>query len=250
LPKLSVVAMTGNRTSTLDLAACRARGILVVHTESNPPIAPAELAFALILACARSLARGHANVVAGKWQEGMPMGMPLAGKRLGIVGLGKLGSRVARYGKAFDMDVVAWSANLTDDAAAAQGVARVDRHTLFETSDAVSVHYALSERSRGVVGAADLEVMKPGAIFVNTSRGPLVDEAALISVLRRGRITAGLDVFDTEPLPTDHPLTMLPNVVLAPHLGYVVEDTMRGFYTQSVENLLAWLDGAPIRTVG
>ena len=240
--------MTGNRTSTLDLAACKARGIVVVHTESNPPIAPAELAFALILACARSLTRGHAKSsreVAGRH----PMGMPLDGKRLGIVGLGKLGSRVARYGKAFDMNVVAWSANLTDENAAAQGVARVDKQTLFERSDVVSVHYGLSDRSRGIIGAAELEAMRPGAIFVNTSRGPLVDETALVAALQRGRISAGLDVFDIEPLPANHPFATLPNVVLTPHLGYVVEGTMRRFYTQSVENLLAWLDGTPIRVV-
>ena len=249
LPRLRVVAMTGNRTSTLDLAACKARGILVLHTESNPPIAPAELAFALILACARSIPRGHANVVAGQWQAGIPLGVPLDGKRLGIVGLGKLGSRVAGYGKAFNMDVVAWSSNLGDEKAAAQGVTRVDKRRLFETSDAISVHYGLSERSRGIIGAAELEAMKPGAIFVNTSRGPLVDEAALVSVLTRGRITAGLDVYDIEPLPPGHPFTTLPNVVLTPHLGYVVEDTMRRFYGQSVENLRAWLDGAPIRIV-
>ena len=175
--------------------------------------------------------------------------MPLDGKRLGIVGLGKLGSRLARYGKAFDMNVVAWSANLTDENAAAQGVARVDKQTLFETSDVVSVHYGLSDRSRGIIGAAEIEAMRPGAIFVNTSRGPLVDETALVSALQRGRISAGLDVFDIEPLPANHPFATLPNVVLTPHLGYVVEGTMRRFYTQSVENLLAWLDGTPIRVV-
>ena len=177
------------------------------------------------------------------------MGIPLDGKRLGIVGLGKLGSKVARYGKAFNMDVVAWSANLTDEKAAEHGVARVDKRTLFETSDAISVHYGLSDRSRGIIGAAELEAMKPGAIFVNTSRGPLVDEAALIAALRSGRIIAGLDVFDIEPLPAGHPFTTLPNVVLTPHLGYVVADTMKRFYTQSVENLLAFLDGVPIRVV-
>jgi phosphoglycerate dehydrogenase-like enzyme len=249
LPNLKAVAMTGNRTSTLDLAACKARGILVTHTESNPPIAPAELAFALILACARSLPQGHANVVAGRWQDGIPMGIPLDGKRLGIVGLGKLGSKVARYGKAFNMDVVAWSTNLTDEKAAEHGATRVDKRTLFETSDAISVHYGLSDRSRGLIGAPELDAMKPGSIFVNTSRGPLVDEAALVAALRSGRIIAGLDVFDIEPLPAGHPFTTLRNVVLTPHLGYVVADTMKRFYTQSVENILAYLDGTPIRVV-
>ena len=249
LPNLRMVAMTGHRTSTLDLAACKARGIVVVHTDSNPPVAPAELAFALILACARSLPLGHANVVAGRWQQGIPMGMPLDGKRLGVVGLGKLGARLAGYARAFNMDVVAWSANLTDEKAAAHGVRRVGKLELFETSDVISIHYGLSDRSRGIVGAAELQAMKAGAILVNTSRGPLVDEAALIDVLRSGRIGAGLDVYDIEPLPAGHPFTTMRNVVLTPHLGYVVEETMRRFYTQSVENILAYLDGAPIRVV-
>ena len=249
LPNLRMVAMTGHRTSTLDLAACKARGIVVVHTDSNPPVAPAELAFALILACARSLPLGHANVVAGRWQQGIPMGMPLDGKRLGVVGLGKLGARLAGYARAFNMDVVAWSANLTDEKAAAHGVRRVGKLELFETSDVISIHYGLSDRSRGIVGAAELQAMKAGAILVNTSRGPLVDEAALIDVLRSGRIGAGLDVYDIEPLPAGHPFTTMRNVVLTPHLGYVVEETMRRFYTQSVANILAYLDGAPIRVV-
>ena len=247
LPNLSLLAMTGNRTSTLDLAACTEIGIVVSHTESNPSSAPAELAFALILACARALPQGHDNVVHGRWEDGLPMGIPLEGKRLGIVGLGKLGSKVARYGQAFGMDVVAWSTNLTDEKAAAQNVRRVDKHELFATSDAVSVHLTLSARSRGIIAAAELDAMKPGAIFVNTSRGPLVDEAALLAALRAGRITAGLDVFDIEPLPAGHPLTTLRNVVLTPHLGYVVADSMRRFYRESVENILAYLDGAPMR---
>ena len=225
LPNLRMIAMTGNRTSTLDLAACKARGIVVVHTDSGPPVAPAELAFALILACARSVVRGHDNVVSGRWQEGIPMGMPLDGKRLGVVGLGKLGARVAGYARAFNMDVVAWSANLTDEKAAAHGVRRVDKVELFESSDVISVHYGLSERSRGIVGAAELQAMKAGAIFVNTSRGPLVDEAALIDVLRSGRITAGLDVYDIEPPPADWPLFDAPNVVVSPHLAGATRQT-------------------------
>jgi len=144
---------------------------------------------------------------------------------------------------------VAWSANLTDEKAAAHGVRRVGKLELFETSDVISIHYGLSDRSRGIVGAAELQAMKAGAILVNTSRGPLVDEAALIDVLRSGRIGAGLDVYDIEPLPAGHPFTTMRNVVLTPHLGYVVEETMRRFYTQSVANILAYLDGAPIRVV-
>lgn len=247
LPNLKLVAMTGHRTTTLDIAACTERGIVVSHTTANPSSAPAELAFALILACARALPRGDANVRSGAWEEGIPMGMPLEGRRLGIVGLGKLGAKVARYGLAFGMDVVAWSQNLTADAAAAQGVRRVDKAELFATSDAISVHVTLSDRSRGIVGPAEFASMKPGAIFVNTSRGPLADEAALLDALRSGRIVAGLDVFDVEPLPPGHPFATLPNVVLTPHLGYVVADTMALFYRDSVANIAAFLDGAPIR---
>lgn len=247
LPKLKLVAMTGHRTTTLDIDACTRRGIVVAHTTANPSSAPAELAFALILACARRLPQGDANVRRGAWEDGMPMGMPLEGRRLGIVGLGKLGTKVARYGLAFGMDVVAWSQNLTSDAAAAQGVRRVDKAELFATSDAISVHLALSDRSRGIVGAAEFALMKPGAIFVNTSRGPLSDETALLDALRAGRIVAGLDVFDVEPLPPGHPFTTLANVVLTPHLGYVVADTMALFYRDSVANVVAFLDGAPIR---
>ena len=249
LPNLRVIAMTGRRTSTLDLAACKARGILVVCTDSGTTVAPAELAFALILACARSVPQGHANVVAGRWQQDLPVGIPLEGKRLGLVGLGKIAVQVATYAKAFGMEVVAWSMNLTDEKAAAHGIARVDKRALFETCDVVSIHYGLSERSRGIVGAAEIEAMKPGAILVNTARGPLVDEAALIAALRRGRIVAGLDVYDVEPLPPGHPFMALRNVVLLPHMGYVIEDAMRRFYMQSVENILAYLDGAPIRVV-
>jgi len=249
LPNLRVVAMTGKRTSTLDLAACKARGILVVHTDSGSAVAPAELTFALILACARAVPQGHANVVAGRWQQGLPMGTLLEGKRLGLVGLGGIGARVAGYARAFGMEVVAWSANLTDEKASAHGAARVTKDELFATSDVVSIHYGLSERSRGIVGAPELDAMKEGAIFVNTSRGPLVDEAALIGALKRGRIVVGLDVYDVEPLPPGHPFTTLPNVVLMPHMGYVIESSMRRFYAMSVENIVAWLDGAPIRVV-
>lgn len=249
LPRLRMIAMTGLRTTTLDLVACTQRGIVVSNTTANPSSAPAELAFALILACARALPQAHVNVLRGAWEDGLPMGVPLEGKRLGIVGLGKLGSKVARYGQAFGMDVIAWSQNLTADAAAAKGVRRVDKGELFATADAVSVHLALSERSLGIIGRAEFALMKAGAIFVNTSRGPLADETALLDALRSGRLWAGLDVFDMEPLPPDHPLVRLPNVVLTPHLGYVVADTMERFYRDSVENVVAFLGGAPIRVV-
>ncbi len=247
LPRLKLVAMTGHRTTTLDIAACTRRGIVVSHTTPNPSSAPAELAFALILACARALPRAFANMAGGAWEEGLPLGIPLSGKRLGILGLGKLGAQVARYGAAFGMEVVAWSQNLTEEAALAHGARRVDKAELFATSDALSVHLALSERTRGIVGRGEIAALKPGAIFVNTSRGALVDEDALVEAIRAGRIVAGLDVFDVEPLPPDHPLRDLPNAVLTPHLGYVVADTMARFYGEAAENVLAFLRGAPIR---
>lgn len=247
LPRLALVALTGHRTSTLDIATCTRRGIVVSHGTANPSGAPAELAFALILACARALPRAFANMAGGAWEEGLPLGIPLEGRRLGIVGLGRLGARVARYGAAFGMDVVAWSQNLTAEAALAQGARRVDKAELFATADVVSVHLALSERTRGIVGAGEIAALKDGAIFVNTSRGALVDEAALVAAVRAGRIAAGLDVFDAEPLPPGHPLRGLPNAVLTPHLGYVVADTMARFYGEAAENVLAFLRGAPIR---
>ncbi|MFO1415285.1 MAG: D-2-hydroxyacid dehydrogenase family protein [Burkholderiales bacterium] len=249
LPNLKLIAMTGRRTSSLDLAACRARNIVVTYTESNPPTATAELTFALMLACVRALPQAHANVIAGRWQDGVPMGRTLEGRRLGVVGLGHIGGRVARYAQAFGMDVVAWSPNLTDEKAADHGVVRVDKHALFATSDVVSVHLGLSERTRGVIGAAEIDAMPPGAVFVNTSRGPLVDEPALLAALRAGHIRAGLDVYDVEPLPPGHPFTTLPNVVLTPHLGFVVRESMTRFYTQAVENIVAYLDGSPTRVV-
>ena len=250
LPRLKMIAMTGFRTSTLDAKACRARGITVCHTTNPNSYAAAELAVGLMLAGLRAIPAGDANMHRGGWQEGLPIGLPLHGKRLGIVGLGKLGTRVARVGKAFDMDVVAWSAELdalSDAEAARLEVRRVGKAELFSTSDVVSLHLVLSARSRHTVTRRELEAMKPGALLVNAARGPLVDEAALLDVLRQGRIRACFDVYDTEPLPADHPLRALPNVILTPHLGFVVADVYAHYYRESVENILAWLDGHPIR---
>ena len=192
LPHLRLIAMTGARAPTLDVAACTAAGVLVCNTGINTSAATAELAFALMLACARAIPRADAVMRAGGWHGGLPMGFALEGRRLGILGLGKLGSRVAAYGRAFGMDVVAWSQNLTDAAAEAQGVRRVEKRELFTDSDVVSLHLVLSERTRGIVGPAELAAMKLGAILVNTSRGPLVDEAALVAAVYGGRIRAGL----------------------------------------------------------
>jgi phosphoglycerate dehydrogenase-like enzyme len=249
LPALRLIALTGQRAPTLDIAACTARGILVCNTRMDSLAATAELAFALILACARALPRADAALRAGAWHEGVPLGTALAGKRLGIVGLGRIGSRVARYGQVFGMEVAAWSQNLTEAAAAGQGVRRVDKAELFEGSDVVSLHLVLSDRTRRIVDRSALSALRPGAILVNTARGPLIDEAALVEILRSGRISAGLDVFEREPLPARHPLRRLPNVVLTPHLGYAVKPVIEQIYRESVENITAFLDGRPIRVV-
>ncbi|POR48947.1 D-2-hydroxyacid dehydrogenase family protein [Bosea psychrotolerans] len=250
LPKLRLLALTGGRAQTLDLAACTAAGVIVSNTGGkHVGAATAELAFALILANARSLPQADALMRAGGWHEGLPLGDVVAGKRLGIVGLGKLGQRVARYAKAFDMEVVAWSQNLTAEAAAAAGVAYVGKDELFATSDVVSLHLVLSERTRGIVGAAELAAMKRGACLVNTARGPLIDEGALLEHLRKGAIRAALDVYDQEPLPRDHPLRSLPNVVLTPHQGYSAAPVLAEYYGESIENALAFLDGKPTRVM-
>jgi len=243
LPNLKLVSMTGARTTTLDIAACTRRGIPVSFTGGSPSHAAAEMAVALLLACARGLPRGDQAMRSGGWQEGVPMGMELDGRRLGIVGLGKLGARVARIGLALGMDVVAWSQNLTAERAAEHGVRRVEKDELFATSDAISVHLTLSPRTERIIGQGEIATMKPGAIFVNTARGPLVDEEALLQALKAGRIVAGLDVFDIEPLPADHPFRSLPNVVLAPHLGYVVASSFEHFFRESARNIARFLDG-------
>lgn len=249
LPALELVAMTGLRAPSLDLEACTRLGILVCNTGGNTTASTAELAFGLIQSCARTIPLADRVMRAGGWHAGVPLGTVLEGKTLGLVGLGKLGSRVAGYGRAFGMDVVAWSPNLTDERAAAGGAARVGKAELFARSDVVSLHLVLSAGTRRVVGAAELAAMKPGAILVNTSRGPLVDEAALVAALAADRIRAGLDVYDREPLPADHPFRQLPNLVMTPHLGYGAPDAFRQFYGDSLENILAWLDGAPVRAV-
>lgn len=247
LPKLKLLAMTGARAPTFDIPALTAAGVVVSTTGIDTTAATSELAFALIMASARTIPLADRVMREGGWHEGVPVGTVLSGKRLGLLGLGKLGQKVAGFGHAFGMEVVAWSQNL-DAAKAEEGGARlVGKAELFETSDVVSIHLVLSDRTRGIMGTAELAAMKDGAILVNTSRGPLVDEAALLAELERGRIRAGLDVFDREPLPADHPLRRLPNVVLTPHLGYGAAHVFRQFYGDSIENILAWLDGAPIR---
>lgn len=248
LPRLKMIALTGARAPSLDLVACAALGIHVSNTGSDHSNAStAELAFALVLACARDLPQADATMRKGGWHQGLRMGIPLAGKRMGIVGLGKLGKRVAGYATAFGMEVVAWSQNLTAEAAKASGVTLVSKQELFATADVVSIHLVLSPRSHHTIGAAEMEALKPGAILVNTSRGPLIERKALLARLAKGDIVAGLDVYDQEPPAPDDALRTLRNVVLTPHLGYSSHAVFRQLYGESVENILAFLDGKPIR---
>ena len=250
LPKLKLLALTGPRAQTLDLAACTAQGIVVSNTGGGQvAAATAEIAFGLLLASLRGIARADAVMRGGGWHDGVPLGETVAGKRVGIVGLGKLGGRVAGYAKAFGAEVVAWSQNLTEEAAAAAGVRRVSKEELFATSDIVSLHLVLSDRTRGIVGRQEITAMKPGALLINTARGPLIEAAALRERLEAGTLRAGLDVFDIEPLPAEHWLRALPNVVLTPHLGYSTAPVLAEYYGESVENVLAFLDGKPIRVM-
>jgi phosphoglycerate dehydrogenase-like enzyme len=251
LPKLRMLGITGASNRSLDLAACTARSVVVSNTtgNSNRESATAELALGLLLAAARAIPAADANIRSGRFQEGLPVGLSLAGKTMGIVGLGRLGSFMARYAKALAMNVLAWSPHLTAEKTLAAGVALVSKEELFSRSDAISIHLVLSPRSRGLIDAPHLARMKPGAILVNTSRGPIVDEAALLDAVRAGRIVAALDVYDQEPLPADHPLRSAPNTVMTPHLGYGVQETWKEFYRQSMENALSFLDGAPLRVV-
>ncbi|MCW6511892.1 D-2-hydroxyacid dehydrogenase family protein [Lichenifustis flavocetrariae] len=253
LPKLRMIGITGGANASLDMEACARRGITVCNTTDGRPAASwatAELALGLLIAAARAIPVADATMRAGGFQHGVPVGIGLAGKTLGILGLGRLGTRMARYGAALDMDVIAWSPNLTEEKAREAGARLVGKGDLMATSDAISIHMVLSPRSRCILGAEDIARFKHGAILINTSRGPLVDEAALVAAVQAGRIVAALDVFDKEPLPKDHPLRAEGSTVLTPHLGYGVAETWRDFYPKSVENALAFLDGTPIRVVG
>jgi phosphoglycerate dehydrogenase-like enzyme len=251
LPNLKFMVLTGARAASLDDKAATERGIPISTTPGGGSNAPtAELGWALLMMCARDLAKAERLARQGKWHDGIEQMIVLEGKRLGILGLGKLGSRAAHYGKAFGMDVVAWSQNLTPEKAAAGGARYVSKDELLATSDFVSIHLALSERTRGLIGAADLAKMKKTAILVNTSRGPIVDEAALIAALKSRTIMhAGLDVYDKEPMSADHPFTTLDNITLIPHLGYVVEESYRYFYEGTIKDIEAWLDGKPINVL-
>ncbi len=249
LPKLRMLGITGSYNRSLDTAACTAQGVVVCNTVGSnaSEAATAELALGLLLAAARAIPAADANMRKERFQEGLPVGIGLAGKTIGIIGLGRLGSHMARYCQALNMKVLAWSGNLTAEKTQATGATLVSKEELLSRSDAVSIHLVLSPRSRKVIGASDLALMKSGAILINTSRGPIVDEAALIEAVQAGRIIAALDVYDREPLPANHPLRNAPNTVLTPHLGYGVRETWTEFYGQSVENTLAFLDGKPCR---
>lgn len=248
LPNLRLLVTTGMRNAAIDLEAATERGVLVCGTSGGPESPPAELTWGLILALVRHIPREDAATRRGHW--GTAVGMSLENKVLGVLGLGRLGATVARAGVAFGMSVIAWSQNLTSERAAQCGAALVSRDELFSRSDVVSVHVQLSERTRGLVGAREIGLMKQTAYLVNTARGPIVDEAALVRALQTRAIAgAGLDVFDQEPLPSGHPLTQLDNTVLMPHAGYVTEDQYRIRYRDTVENVAAYLRGTPLRVL-
>jgi phosphoglycerate dehydrogenase-like enzyme len=248
LPDLRLLLTSGMRNAAIDLVAAKDRNVVVCGTES-PGSPTAELAWGLMLELTRRIGYENARLKTGAWWQST-LGVDLGGKTLGVIGLGKLGSKVAQVGRAFGMEVIAWSQNLTDEKARDAGATLVAKDDLFRMADFVSVHLQLSPRTRGLIGARELGLMKPTAYIVNTSRGPIIDEAALLDVLRAGRIAgAGLDVYDVEPLPLDHPLRKLDNAVLTPHLGYVTEDTYRHFYPQMVEDIRAWQAGKPQRVI-
>jgi phosphoglycerate dehydrogenase-like enzyme len=249
LPNLRLIAQTGMGAAHIDLAAAAERGIVVCGTRGDGTMAAeAELAWALILAAARQVPAADRSMRDGGWHQ--HVGMRLDGKVLGVIGLGNIGARVARIGAAFGMRVLAWSANLTRERCREVGVDYADKMELLATSDVITIHLKLGPRSTGLIAAAELAAMKRTAILVNTSRGPIVDEAALLAALQAGAIGgAALDVYDREPLPPDHPLRRAPRTVLTPHIGFVADDNYGVFYGQSVENIAAFLDGQPRRVI-
>jgi D-3-phosphoglycerate dehydrogenase len=248
LPDLRLLITSGARNASIDLDYAAERGITVCGTEAagHPT---AELAIGLMLELARKIGYENARMKAGvPWQS--TLGIELGGKTLGLLGFGKLGGKVGEIGKALGMKLIAWSQNLTEEKAKAGGATLVSKEDLFRQSDFLSIHLQLSARSRGLVTAKDLGLMKPTAFLINTSRGPIVDEPALLSILGQRKIAgAGLDTFDIEPLPMNHPLRGLDNTVLTPHLGYVSQEGYRVYYTQMVEDIKAWLAGNPVRVI-
>ncbi len=247
LPKLKLVVTAGMRNLGIDLAACREHGVLVCGTGSGSS-PTAELAWGLILALTRHIPEEDRSLRAGAWQK--TIGIGLKGKTLAVLGLGRLGTQVARVGLAFDMKVIAWSQNLTAEHAAEAGCTRVEKTDLFRMADVLTIHLLLSDRTRGIVGRDELALMKPTAFLVNTARAAIVDEQALVDALMNRTIAgAGLDVFEREPLPTDAPILRAPNTVLTPHLGYVTRETYDVYFPQALEDIEAWLAGKPIRVI-
>jgi phosphoglycerate dehydrogenase-like enzyme len=247
LPELRLLITTGGRNASFDVAAATELGIVVCGT-GGAGEGPTELTWGLIIGLLRQIPQEDQLTRQGKW--GATVGIGLKNKTIGLVGLGHIGSRVARVANAFDMNVIAWSQNLTAQRARECQATLVDKDTLFRDSDIVSIHVRLSDRTRGLVAARELGLMKPTAYLINISRGPIVDEAALIDALRRQAIAgAGIDTFDIEPLPSEHPILKLPNTVLTPHVGYVTEEGYRAFYSGVVEDIRAFASGEPIRVV-
>jgi phosphoglycerate dehydrogenase-like enzyme len=247
LPQLRLLVTTGMRNASVDAAYLHEHGIAYAGTEGGGN-GPVEVAWGLILALAKRLVVEDRAIRAGAWQLGLPRN--LSGATLGLAGLGRLGSAMIPPARAFGMDVIAWSENLTEARATEVGARRVDKAVLLRESDVLSIHLVLSSRTRGLFGAAELAAMKRSALLINTSRGPIVDEAALVAALRSQTIAgAGLDVYDEEPLPASHPLPTLENTVLAPHLGYVSEEGLRAMYGQAVEDIRGFVEGRPIRVI-
>ena len=247
LPKLKLLVTSGMRNRSIDLAAAKERGVTVCGTPAAG-VATAELTWGLIIGLLRHIPEEDRATRLGAWQH--TLGVGLSGKTMGIAGLGKLGSRVARVGLAFGMEVIAWSQNLTEDRCKEVGVSLVTKKELLARSDVLSIHLVLSDRTRGLIGAPELALMNPTAILVNTSRGPIVDEAALVDVLERTTIAgAGLDAFDTEPLPLDHPFRRLENTVITPHLGYVEEENYQAYFNGYVDAVRGYLEGKPVNVI-
>jgi phosphoglycerate dehydrogenase-like enzyme len=248
LPDLKLLITTGMRNASIDVAAAREHGVVVCGTPAtgNPT---SGIAIGLMLELTRRIGHENARLKAGvPWQS--TIGLDLEGLTLGVIGLGKLGARTSRIAQAFGMKVIAWSQNLTPERCKEAGVEYAEKDQLFRQSDLVTIHVVLSQRTRGLVGAKELALMKPTAYIVNTSRGPIIEEGALLAALREKRIAgAGLDVFDVEPLPADHPLRKMDNVVLTPHLGYVSLQNYRAYFSGVVDDIRAFLDGAPVRVL-
>ena len=247
LPELKLLVTTGMRNAAIDLTAAKNKGVLVCGTELLPHPA-AEHTWGLILAHSLNIPRDARSMASDGWQIGLGRG--LRGKTIGIVGLGKQGRQVARFAKAFGMEVLAWSRSLTQEQAGEHGATRVGLDELLGRSDIVTLHVVLNEGTRGLIGAREFGLMKESALLVNTARGPIVDEAALIDAMRDSRIAgAAIDVYDIEPLPAGHPLRALRNTMLTPHTGYATAENLALMYSQAVEDIIAWLDGSPVRVL-